>query len=81
MMLKKIRASKGLTQSYVASKIGVKLRHYQYVEAGMSFLSKDKLNKLEDLFELPQRVLLAKSIEEVPDFYKPYLEKIEKHKD
>jgi len=80
MMLKKIRTIKGLTQSYVASKIGVKLRHYQYVEAGMSFLSKDKLNKLEDLFELPQRVLLAKSIEEVPDFYKPYLEELEKCK-
>lgn len=73
MLLKKIRITKGLTQKEVASFIGVKTRHYQYVEAGTSFLSQEGLNKLEDLFQLPQRVLLAKSIEEVPDFYQEFI--------
>ena len=81
MILKKIRCSKGLTQSQVAKLLGVSERFYRSIEASDRKPSYKNLNKLEDLFQLPQRVLLAKSIEEVPDFYKPYLEKLEKRKD
>ena len=80
MILKKIRYSKGLTQSQVAKTLGVSERFYRSIEAGDRKPSYKNLNKLEDLFKLPQRVLLAKSIEEVPDFYKPYLEELEKCK-
>lgn len=62
-----------MTQREVAECIGVKLRHYQNVEAGESFLTQDKLNTLEDLFELPQRVLLAKNVKEIPDYYEYYI--------
>lgn len=79
--LKLIRLEYGMTQSDVAKTLNLSVRQYRRIESGKSFPNRENLNKLEDLFQLPQRVLLAKSIEEVPDFYKPYLEKLEKRKD
>lgn len=79
--LKLIRFEYGMTQSDVAKTLNLSVRQYRRIESGKSFPNRENLNKLEDLFQLPQRVLLAKSIEEVPDFYKPYLEKLEKRKD
>lgn len=76
MLLKQVRINQGLTQQDVAQAIGAKVRHYQYVEAGESFLSQNKLNKLEDVFKLPQRILLAQSIEEVPEYYRNFIPKI-----
>lgn len=70
--LKQFRLKKGLTQADVAKQIGISVRQYQRVENGESFLTKDKLNKLEDLFGIPQRVLLAKDVKEIPDFYQHY---------
>lgn len=74
--LKKIRLQNGLKQADVAIKLGISKRQYQRIESGTSFVNQEKLNKLEDLFELPQRVLLAKSVEEIPDFYKEFIEKL-----
>jgi len=53
--------------------LNISVRQYQRIESGRSFVSQEILNKLEDLFMLPQRVLLAKNIEEVPEFIKKLL--------
>lgn len=74
MLLKEIRKSRNLTQKEVATSLGIKVRHYQYVESGESFLTQKRLNKLEDMFELPQRILLAKSFEEIPIFYQAFIQ-------
>ncbi|HLQ83128.1 MAG TPA: helix-turn-helix transcriptional regulator [Pseudogracilibacillus sp.] len=76
MLLKKIRLSKKLTQKEVAEKIGLQIRQYQYVESGQSFLSQEKMNKLEDLFQLPQRVLFSDSKENIPDIYKEFVSEL-----
>lgn len=73
LLLKKIRLKRGLTQAQVSDQLEISTRQYQRVEAGESFLTQEKLNKLEDLFGLPQRVLLAKNIEEIPDFCRNYI--------
>jgi len=67
--LKKVRLQRKLKQSDVAIIVGISIRHYQRIESGKSFLTQEKLNKLEDLFEIPQRVLLAKNVEEIPKYY------------
>lgn len=73
MLVKKYRKQKKLTQKEVAQKIGINERQYQRIEAGKSFATQKVLNALEDLFEKPQRVLLAKRAEEVPNYMKQYL--------
>ncbi|MBO1087811.1 helix-turn-helix domain-containing protein [Enterococcus hirae] len=73
MLIKNYRKQKKLTQSQVAETVGVTLRQYQDIESGKSFTTKKVLNALEDLFEKPQRVLLAKRAEEVPNYMKQYL--------
>jgi len=73
LLIKKYRKQKKLTQSQVAETAGVTLRQYQDIESGKSFTTQKVLNSLEDLFELPQRVLLAKNAEEVPNYMKNYL--------
>lgn len=73
MLLKEFRKQKKLTQTEVAKMIGVALRQYQDIESGRSFTTQKVLNALEDLFERPQRVLLAKTAEEVPNYMKTYL--------
>lgn len=74
MLIKKCRKQKKLTQSQVAEIVGVTLRQYQGIESGKSFTTQKVLNALEDLFEKPQRVLLAKNAEEVPNYMKQYLQ-------
>ncbi|ENZ7231694.1 helix-turn-helix domain-containing protein [Enterococcus sp. C76] len=73
VLIKNYRKQKKLTQSQVAETVGVTLRQYQDIESGKSFTTKKVLNALEDLFEKPQRVLLAKHAEEVPNYMKQYL--------
>ncbi|MCT6922777.1 helix-turn-helix transcriptional regulator [Metasolibacillus sp.] len=73
LLLKKLRVKQGLTQSDVAQFIGISTRQYQRVEAGKAFLSQSNLNKLEDMFRLPQRVLLAKNVAEIPEYYHVYI--------
>lgn len=73
VLIKQYREQKKLTQKEVAESIGINERQYQRIEAGDSFATQKVLNALEDLFEKPQRVLLAKNVEEVPNYMKTYL--------
>jgi len=73
LLLESYRKQKKLTQSEVAERLGVTARYYRGIELGTSFPRQKVLNALEDLFERPQRVLLAKNAEEVPNYMKNYL--------
>ncbi|GAF66466.1 putative transcriptional regulator [Bacillus sp. TS-2] len=73
MLLKVFRKKMDYTQEDVAKILKISTRHYQNVEAGKGFLRQEKLNALEDLFRVPQRVLLAKSKKEVPDYLQEFL--------
>ncbi|WP_066226344.1 helix-turn-helix domain-containing protein [Heyndrickxia sporothermodurans] len=76
MILRIFRNKKHLTQKEVANKLKISVRQYQRIESGRSFPSKSTLLLLEDMFNTPHRVLLAKSFEEIPDFLKRYLPKL-----
>ncbi|MGG0888980.1 helix-turn-helix domain-containing protein [Cytobacillus horneckiae] len=73
MLLKLFRKKKQLTQTEVAKKLRISVRQYQRIESGDSFPREKTLELLEDLFQVPHRVLLAKSIDEIPDFLKCFL--------
>ena len=73
MLLKDYRAKLDMTQKNIANYLGISERQYQRIEIGEAFPNKKVLNALEDLFEKPQRVLLAKNAEEVPNYMKNYL--------
>lgn len=72
-LLKQQRLKKGYRQEDVARLLNISTRQYQRIESGKSFLTQEKLNKLEDLFQTPQRVLLAKNVEEIPSYYHDFL--------
>lgn len=73
MLLKQFRLNKNLTQSEIAEKLQISVRQYQRIESGKSFPNESALGKLEDLFKVPHRVLLAKSKDEIPDYLKNFL--------
>lgn len=73
ILLKQQRLKKGYRQEDVAKILNISVRQYQRIESGKSFLTQEKLNKLEDLFQTPQRVLLAKNVEEIPSYYHDFL--------
>lgn len=55
--LKQARLDKGLTQQQAAEYLNVGLRHYKKIESGESTGSISLWDKLEDLFNVHQRVL------------------------
>lgn len=55
--LKEARKVAGLTQQAMADKLHVGLRHYKKIESGETLGSIDLWDKLEDLFNIHQRVL------------------------
>lgn len=55
--LKKARKAAGLTQQAMADRLGIGLRHYKKIENGETIGSIPVWDKLEDLFEISQRVL------------------------
>lgn len=55
--LKSSRKAAGLTQQAMADKLHVGLRHYKKIESGETLGSIDLWDKLEDLFNIHQRVL------------------------
>ena len=55
--LKKARMEAGMTQKEVAEHLGITLRPYQYIESGETLGSINIWDKLEDLFDIPQRKL------------------------
>jgi len=55
--LKKARKAAGLTQQAMADRLGIGLRHYKKIENGETIGSIPVWDKLEDVFEISQRVL------------------------
>lgn len=55
--LKTARKEKGLTQQQVADQLHICLRHYKYIESGKVLGSIEIWDKLEDMFNIHQRVL------------------------
>lgn len=55
--LRQARVDKGLTQQQVANELGICLRHYKYIEAGKVVGNVELWDKLEDMFNVHQRVL------------------------
>lgn len=55
--LKKARKEAGMTQQQVADKLHICLRHYKGIESGEWTGSIDIWDKLEDMFNVHQRVL------------------------
>lgn len=73
VLLKHFRKKKHLTQKQVAGLLQISVRQYQRIESGESFPRESTIVLLEDLFKVPHRVLLAKSVDDVPDFLKCFL--------
>ena len=59
LILKTARKSKGMTQQEVADYLGISERLYKYIEAGTIIGKVEMWDKLEDLFNINQRVLRA----------------------
>ncbi len=55
--LKKARKEAGMTQKQVAEYLGVSERHYKFMESGHTTGNVELWDKLEDLFNVHQRVL------------------------
>lgn len=55
--LKEARESKKMTQKQVADYLGISVRPYQNIEYGITLGSIKHWDRLEDLFNLPQREL------------------------
>lgn len=55
--LRNARKTAGLTQQAMADKLHVGLRHYKKIESGETLGGIDLWDKLEDLFNIHQRVL------------------------
>lgn len=57
--LRALRKEKKWTTQFVADRIGVSRRMYVFIEQGVRFPNPVVLNRMEDLFEMPQRELLV----------------------
>lgn len=55
--LKAARRAKGLTQEKMAEELGITLRYYKDIEAGNKLGAIDLWDKMEDIFNVHQRVL------------------------
>ncbi len=55
--LKNARKKNNMTQKQVAEYLNTSLRNYQFIESGHRLGSIDLWDKLEDLFNIHQRVL------------------------
>lgn len=64
-LLKTKRQNKGLTQAEVAKYLGIATNSYQAIELGIRQGSIAVWDKLEDLFEIPQRQLRETSPSEI----------------
>ena len=60
--LNKIRKESGLTQKEVAEHLGMNVNAYQRIEYGTRGTNIENWDKLEDLFQVPQRELRKQEI-------------------
>lgn len=63
--LRIVRKIKGLTQEYLAEKIGINLRQLARIEAGESFISSETLFRICDTLQISPRTLFDFGLEEV----------------
>ncbi|MEV2911019.1 helix-turn-helix transcriptional regulator [Paenibacillus larvae] len=61
LKLQKIRQQRVMTQQEAAEILGITLRMYRHIEKGTRRPSYEILCKLEDLFQMSHRKLLARS--------------------
>lgn len=73
VLLKSFRKKYHLTQSQMAAMLQLSVRQYQRIESGRSFPRESTILLLEDFFKVPHRVLLSKSVEEIPNYLKHFL--------
>lgn len=59
--LRAARKAKGMTQQQVADAVGLSLIGYQQIERGVRIGKIETWDKLEDIFEVHQRILRVKS--------------------
>ena len=59
--LKAARKAKGLTQQQMAEKLGITERHYRNIETGAVIGSIELWDKMEDMFNVHQRILREKA--------------------
>lgn len=59
--LRAARKAKGMTQQQVADKVELSLIGYQQIERGVRIGKIETWDRLEDLFEVHQRILRVKS--------------------
>lgn len=59
LRLRQERKARHLTQAETAKLLGITERAYRHLEAGTRNPSKETIDKLEDLFGIPQRELLV----------------------
>lgn len=57
MNLKSMRISREMTQKQIAEELGISLRFYQHIEAGTRKGNIELWDKIEDIFNVPQRKL------------------------
>lgn len=55
--LRAARRAAGLTQQALADKLNISLRHYKFIEAGQTTGNVELWDKMEDIFNIHQRVL------------------------
>lgn len=61
--LRELRKQHGWTASHTASRVGIKIRQYRYIESGQRNPSHEVAKKLARIFNVPQRELLEQSEE------------------
>lgn len=55
--LRAARKAAGLTQQALADRLCISLRHYKFIEAGQTTGNVELWDKMEDIFNVHQRVL------------------------
>ena len=58
--LKKARTEAGWTQQKVADELGITLRYYKDIEAGIKVGAVELWDRMEDMFNVHQRILREK---------------------
>lgn len=55
--LRTARKAAGMTQQALADTLNISLRHYKFIEAGQTTGNVELWDKMEDIFNIHQRVL------------------------
>lgn len=61
----KIRVAKGISKIHVASKLGISLQGYSYIEGGKVRLDVERLNIISKLFEVEPAIFFDNELTEM----------------